>query len=159
MVVFHGRSHVQTVWSTKTLTRPGNVTVSPPAPCYLGNTSVAAVMSTSYWKDYSTTAEALLTVAHEAIHLSGVVGARFSNGVLAGDQQAEAKATCFGMQWIPYVAGLLGDTPDDALAIAEYYWDFMDPQIQNSSNAQYWSADCQPGGAMDRRPAGSTDWP
>jgi hypothetical protein len=116
-------------------------------------------MTTAYWKAYSTLTEALLTVAHEAIHLSGVVGARFSNGVQGGTTQPEAKATCYGMQWIPYVAQQLGDTPDDGLAIEQYSWDLMDPQLENSVNGPYGSADGRPGGAMDMRPAGSTAWP
>ena len=159
VVVIHGKSQVKTIWITRTVVRPERTTIGPPASCYLGSTNVARMMSTAYWADYSRYAEAMLTLAHESIHLSGVVGGRLSNGVQAGVPNAEAKATCYGMQWMPYVAEQLGDTSGDALAIAQFFWDFQYPRIQTGPNPQYWSADCKPGGAMDVRLAGTTDWP
>ncbi len=159
VVVVGGKSQVRSVWVTKTVLKPGATTVGPPAPCYIGTDGPQQMKTTSYWAGYSQLAEALLTVAHEAIHLSGVVGGRLSNGVLAGVQDSEAKATCFGMQWIPYVAEQLGDTHDDAIAIAQFYWEMIYPQIQTGRNPQYWSASCVAGGAMDVRPAGTTHWP
>ena len=52
----------------------------------------------------------------------------------------------------------LGDTPDDAQAIADYFWTKLYPQEQTEEPA-YWSAQCRPGGALDERPPGSTMWP
>ena len=72
--------------------------------------------------------------------------------------QAEAKADCYGMQWMPYVAEQLGDTPDDAQAIARWFWDKVYP-LSRPTHPEYWSADCRPGGALDARPAGTTAWP
>jgi len=100
----------------------------------------------------------MLTLAHESIHLSGVVAGVLSNGVAAGDQQAEAKADCYGMQWVPYVAEQLGDAPDDAQAIADFLWDDLYPLLEQAQ-PNYWSGDCHPGGPTDMRPAGSTAWP
>jgi hypothetical protein len=159
LVTVDGKTHVTTAWLTKTLIRPGRIVDGPPAPCYQGNENYTQAMTTAYWTNYSVVAQAILTIAHEAIHLSGVVGGRLRGGIYGGDPEAEAKANCEGMQWLPYVAEQLGDTPDDAQAIATYYWQLIYPLIQNSAYPGYWSSDCVPGGAMDIRPAGSTVWP
>ncbi len=129
-----------------------------PSPCYLGAGKKAEPMSAAYWASYAQYAVAILTLAHESIHLGGIVGGTLSNGLAVGDQQAEAKADCFGMQWMPYVAEQLGDTPDDAQALARYFWDEVYP-LSLPSHPQYWSADCRPGGALDTRPPGTTAWP
>ncbi len=84
-------------------------------------------MSPAYWSAYNSYSIAILTLAHESIHLGGAVGGMLSNGLTVGDPQAEAKGDCFGMQWMPYVARQLGDTPDDAQAIARYFWDKVYP--------------------------------
>lgn len=131
----------------------------PPGRCYLGNLRVARKMPTSYWDAYWDYSTAILTLAHEAIHLGGMVGARFGNGVVAGDPEHEAKANCFGMQWMSFVAQQLGAAPDDAQAIALFYWDVIYPDYKDSAYSDYWSADCRPGGPMDIRPAGKTSWP
>ena len=109
-------------------------------------------------RDTRATPIAILTLAHESIHLGGVVGGRLSNGLAAGDQQAEAKADCSGMQWMPYVAEQLGDTPDDAQAIATYFWDKIYP-LSRATHPEYWSPDCRPGGALDAHLPGATAWP
>jgi hypothetical protein len=119
---------------------------------------MAAKKSPAYWAAYDLDAIAIFTLAHEAIHLGGVVGGTLSNGTAVGDPQAEAKADCYGMQWIPYVAQQLGDTPDDAQAIARYVWDKVYP-LSQPTHPEYWSPDCRPGGALDERPAGATAWP
>ena len=49
-------------------------------------------------------ADAIRTLAHESIHLSG---SSVGDGA-AGDPLGEAKANCHGMQWMPYVAEQLG---------------------------------------------------
>jgi len=128
-------------------------------PCYLGAGKTAAVMPALWWAGYAGYARAVLTLAHESVHLGGVVGGQLANGMPVGDQQAEAKANCYGMQWMQYVAVRLGDTSDDAQAIATYFWDKLYPQAKSSAYGQYWSAECRPGGALDIRPAGSTVWP
>lgn len=148
-------------WVWKTRQVPTTVTTQVPGPlrpCYVGGQFLATPTAT-FWSDYQSYAEAILTLAHESIHLGGMVGGQLSNGLLVGDQQAEAKAECYGMQWMPYVAEQLGDTPDDAEAIAQWMYERYYPGYQTSPYPQYWSADCRPGGAMDIRSAGSTVWP
>ena len=54
---------------------------------------------------YDLDAVAVLTLARESIHLSGIAG---------------ANADCLGLHWMPYVAEQLGDAPEDAHAIARY---------------------------------------
>jgi hypothetical protein len=132
---------------------------SPPARCYLGNKTVAREMPDSYWEAYWMYSNAILTVAHEALHLGGLVGTRFPNGVVAGDPDSEAKANCYGMQWMPWIAQELGATPDDAQAIAAFYWDVIYPEYKDTAYSRYWSADCRPGGPLDQRPASKTAWP
>jgi hypothetical protein len=126
-------------------------------PCYLGAGKTAAPMNAAYWSAYENYSIAILTLAHESIHLSGIVGGTLSNGLAVGDPQAEAKADCYGMQWMPYVAEQFGDTPDDAAAIARYFWDKIYPLDIN--HPPYWSAQCIPGGALDLHLAGTTSWP
>ena len=127
-------------------------------PCYLGAGRTAAPMPQAYWSDYANDAIAILTLAHESVHLGGTVGGMLANGLAVGDPQAEAKADCYGMQWMPYVVEQLGDTADDAHAIARYFWDEIYPRSL-PAHAQYWSADCRPGGALDERPSGTAAWP
>ena len=129
-----------------------------PVPCYLGAGKTAAPMTPAYWQNYENVAIAILTLAHESIHLSGIVGGTLSNGLAVGDPQAEAKADCYGMQWMPYVAEQLGDTPDDAQAIARYFWDKVYP-LDLTLDPAYWSAQCVPGGALDLHLPGATAWP
>ncbi len=129
-----------------------------PGPCYLGGDRTAARMPASFWANYTSDALAILTLAHEAVHLSGVVGGTLASGLAVGDPQAEAKANCYGMQWMPYVAEQLGDSPADAQAIADYFWERIYPLTRSAAPA-YWSADCRPGGALDTRPVGATAWP
>jgi hypothetical protein len=117
-------------------------------------------MPPSFWSDYERYASAIVTLAHEAIHAGGVVGGRLPSGLAVGDQQAEAKAECYGMQWMRYVAVRLGDTPDDAQAIAAYFWDKLYPRGRTSANPEYWSADCRPLGTLEIEvPGESTAWP
>jgi hypothetical protein len=127
-------------------------------PCYLGGGRTAAPQTPAYWARYESISIAILTLAHESIHLGGTVGGTLPNGLAVGDTQAEAKADCFGMQWMPYVAEQLGDSPADAQAIARYFWDKV-YGLSRATHPEYWSADCRPGGALDARPAGTTAWP
>ena len=129
-----------------------------PVPCYLGGGKTAASEPAAYWTAYENYAIAILTLAHESIHLGGTVGGTLSNGLAVGDPEAEAKADCYGMQWMPYVAEQLGATPDDALAIARYFWDKVYP-LSRAAHPEYWSPDCRPGGSLDTRAPGTAAWP
>ena len=131
----------------------------PPARCYLGNKMIAREMSEPTGRATGSTPTRSSRSPTRRLHLGGLVGTRFSNGVVAGDPDSEAKANCFGMQWMPYVAQELGAAPDDAQAIATFYWDVIYPEYKNSTYSRYWSAECRPGGSMDQRPAGKTAWP
>ncbi len=128
-----------------------------PGPCYLGGGRTAAPMSAAFWADYAGYATAILTLAHESIHAGGTVGGRLPSGLAVGDPLAEAKADCFGMQWIPYVAQRLGDTADDAQAVATYFWETIYPR-ERAAAPQYWSADCRSRGPLDLGPPGAA-WP
>jgi hypothetical protein len=129
-----------------------------PTPCYPPDGRVQAVDAT-FWEDYDAYATAILTLAHESIHLGGTVGLRLANGTVRGDPLAEAKAQCWGMQWMPYVAEQLGDSAADAQAIATYWWDRDYPRYEQLAGGQYWSADCRSGGALDLHLPGATAWP
>lgn len=159
-VTVRGKTVWRTVTKTVTVTKQVPTQVQqqvpgPPAACFSNNTMLP-VADSAFWPGYHDYAMAMLALAHEAIHLGGAVGGRLSSGSLVGDQQAEAHANCYGLQWIPYVATQLGDTPEDALAIAQYAYTEIYPHYQGTA---YWSADCVPGGAMDIRPDKSTAWP
>jgi len=105
--------HVALLEGTRRRTKAVKQPVSAIVPCYLGGGRRAAAMSPAYWSAYNAYSIGILTLAHESIHLGGAVGGTLSNGLRVGDPQAEAKGDCFGMQWMPYVAQQLGDTPDD----------------------------------------------
>ena len=106
-------------------------------------------MTPAFWGSYAVYAVAILTLAHESIHLAGIVGGELGNDLKVGDQLAEAKADCYGMQWMPYVARQLGDTRPDAQAIADYYWRTIYRSERASTFPQYWSANCANGRALD----------
>jgi hypothetical protein len=126
-------------------------------PCYLGAGRAVAPMPRAWWSAYEGYATAMLVLAHESVHAGGIVGGQLASGLAVGDPQAEAKADCFGMQWIPYVAQRLGDTADDAQALAIYVWDTVYPRMRTAA-PQYWSGDCRPGGPLDLEPPGAA-WP
>lgn len=128
----------------------------PPNPCF----SAATNEPSTYWQSYDQLVEGIATLAHEPIHLWQIQ----SGYRVPSDSLVESQATCAGMQWIPYVAEQLGDTADDAQAIADFYWLIDYPGMKNATTSYeqthpYWSADCVPGGALDIRAAGSTVWP
>jgi hypothetical protein len=120
--------------------------------CYLGGLHGAREMPQSYWQSYGEISNAMLTLAHESIHLQANVGDLY-------DPLGEAKASCYGMQLIPLVAQELGATPDDAEAIATYYWDVIYPDYRTGAYSAYWSASCRAGGSMDIRADGKQAWP
>jgi len=156
------RSHTADVPARSSLAgrkaQPGAPRHRAVVPCYLGNDRTAAIRPPSFWDTYTRYALALLTLAHESVHLSGVVGGVLPNGLAVGDPRAEAKADCFGMQWIGYLARSLGDTPADAESLGRYVWERIYP-ASAAAHPRYWSADCRPGGAFDRRPTGAAAWP
>ena len=119
--------------------------------CY----SVVKAGSTAYWNAYGRYAEAILTLAHEAIHTQQAVLGR----ARPSDDLVEAQAECSGMQWMRWVAEQLGDSQEDGEAIARYFWIGMYPQVGSFRGRPYWSADCRAGGKLDIRAADATVWP
>jgi hypothetical protein len=135
---------------------PAVCTDSSETTCY----STADGWSDSYFEQYDDYAQALITLAHESIHvIQGTIG-----NVVPADTLVEAQAECSGLQWAAQVAVQLGDTPDDAQTIATYLWLLTYPGEAHLTDAYamqhpYWSADCTPGGPLDIRAPGSTVWP
>jgi hypothetical protein len=159
-VKVHGRQVWRTVTVSVTRSVPTEVTTQVPGvpgPCYVNGSQVYDPSDDRFWSDYANYAWAILTLAHESIHLGGVVGGQLSSGVEVGDPLAEARANCSGMQWMPWVAEQLGDTPDDALAIAQFTYDDIYPA--EAAGTPYYSADCKPGGPMDVRADKTGAWP
>jgi hypothetical protein len=145
------RDHVVVRQRTLRVKRTVKRTVtSSPGPCFVGGEPRAG--DNAFWSAYADTATALLAVAHETIHLTQ----DRSGTLLLPPSQAESEAQCVGMQRMAYVAEQLGDTDDDAEAIAQYAYDDIYP---NSKGTVYWSAACVPGGALDRRQPGARAWP
>jgi hypothetical protein len=138
--------------AAKLVKKTVNRKLTAAAPCYVGDLRSARKMNQAYWNAYGEYANAMLTVAHESIHLRAAPGDAF-------DPLGEAKASCYGMQWIAYVAQQLGAAADDAQAIARYYWDVIYPQYRTGAYNQYWSSDCRQGGSMDLHLPGKTSWP
>ena len=116
--------------------------LQPFAPCFVNGAQLNPT-DQPFWNQYFYVAEALQTLAHESIHLQG--------------DPVEADAECYGMQWVAYAAQQLGDTPDDAAAIAQYYATRLYPTRQSQSPA-YWSPECRPNGKLDLTP-GDNAWP
>jgi hypothetical protein len=160
-----GKWVTKKVWVTKPVwkqvTVPKTVTrevPGEPTPCYLGSNQFAEDMPRSYWQEYRNYAHAIQTLAHEAIHL-----AQYRAGVRVSSVQptAEIKAECYGTQWAPWVAEQLGATPDDARAIATYYYEVIYPNMQSvytNDGRPYWSPDCRQDGPLDLTP-GDGVWP
>jgi hypothetical protein len=115
--------------------------VQPAAPCFANGRALTG--GEPFWNDYFYTAEALQTLVHESIHLEG--------------DPVEANAECYGMQYLDDAAQQLGDTPDDAAAIAQYYATKLYPQRQTQAPA-YWSSGCHANGALDLTPNDGV-WP
>jgi hypothetical protein len=151
-----GGAPVPCFLGTPTTSFPGICTDATLTTCY----STANGWTDDYYRAYHEFAVAVSTLAHESIHV--VQGTK--GNVVPPDALIEAQAECSGMEWMPQVAVLLGDSPDDAQMIAEYFWLLVYPGKASLTAAYalqhpYWSADCKPGGALDTRPAGSTAWP
>jgi hypothetical protein len=80
------------------------------------------------------------TLAHEAMHLQGVID--------------EAKAECYGLQQMPRVARRLGASTEEAQALAVFAYRVIFPQLPRA----YRSPECAPGGALDLG-KGTPAWP
>ena len=133
----------------------------PTGPCYLGANRFAASMPDSFWSDYGDYSYAILMLAHEASHLGGdlgiVIPADYPGAGQVGYADDEARAECHGMQWTAYAAEQLGDTPDDAKAIARYDFDNIYPKY-TAKHPEYGSPDCRENGPLDLSP-GDGRWP
>lgn len=159
------RTVVRTV--VKAVQVPTMVTTEQPGPavpCYVDGPgrapSFAVELPRADVRAYEDTAEAILTLAHEAVHLGGAVGGTTTSGLAYGDPLAEARAECSGMQWVAYVAQQLGGSAADAVAISQFQARWRYPLRNTPGNAaEYWSADCVAGGAFDIRTDRAAPWP
>ena len=139
-----------------TTAAPGICTDASETTCY----STANEWSDDYYKQYDDYAQALITLAHESIHvIQGTKG-----NVVPPDSLVESQAECSGMQRTALVAQQFGDTPDDAEAVADYVWLLTYPSEAHPDDAYsiqhpYWSMDCMPGGPLDIWAPGTTLWP
>jgi hypothetical protein len=79
------------------------------------------------------TAEALMTLAHESMHLRG--------------WEDEATAQCYGVQELAFTVERLGGSPAEGVAVADYML-----SLQKWLPSDYQSAECRPGGALDLHP-------
>lgn len=140
------RSVTQKVTKTKQV--PKTITTQvpgPPVPCY-GLANAAPAVG---WAEYDKYAMGMLVLAHESVHLYDLTAGR------PIDLPFEARAECFGMQWLVYVATKLGAAADDARSIATYVLEKIYPRYQGT---RYWSADCRQDGPLDLSP-GDGVWP
>ncbi len=125
-------------WRTKTVQ---SIPLAEPVACFANGRQLS--QDPLFWDDYFQTAEALQTLVHEAIHLRG--------------DPVESHAECYGMQSFALAAEQLGDTADDAAAIASYYATKLYP-LRRTQSPEYWSADCRPNGPLDLTPNDNV-WP
>lgn len=151
-VMVNGHPTVRLAWRVKLV--PKTVRRrrrSAPRPCFAHGAPVAG-MTNVFWSRYADEASAILVLAHETVHLT-----QYRAGAQVQPQaEVESEAQCLGMQWMPAVAVQLGDTPDDAEAIAQYTYAEIYP---NFKGTPYWSAACVAGGSLDRRAPSHPAWP
>jgi hypothetical protein len=93
-----------------------------------------AARSTSCGDDVQKTAWALNTLAHEAIHLRGILD--------------EGITECYSVQHLALAAQRLGATPAQAQNLALLHWETGVPQLPE----QYSAQDCGDGAPLDLRP-------
>lgn len=98
-----------------------------------GRASLADAIRGPCGRRAKSVAEAVLTLAHEAMHLRGI--------------QSEGVAQCYGIQEIPYVAVRLGGTLEDGAALAAYAM-----ALQQGMPQEYQSPECHAGGRLDLDP-------
>lgn len=146
------RVHGRTVWRwrDRIVTRLRTVTTTvqqpvflPPAPCSVDGQPSTTLMTSGQWDAYDGYVTAMLILAHESIHLAGI--------------EDDARANCYGMQAIAYIAEQFGDTPDDAHSLALYFYDQLYPGYL-PDHPDYWSSDCYENGPLDRTPNDGS-WP
>jgi hypothetical protein len=82
-------------------------------------------------------AMALQVVSHESYHLWGTA--------------EEAKAECYGLQSIFYVATQLGASLEQGKALGRLYWTSL-YRVHGAQWPKYYSPDCRDGGPLDLRP-------
>ena len=99
-----------------------------------------AARSTSCGDDVQRTAWAVNTLAHEAIHLRGIL--------------EEGTTECYAVQHLALAAQRLGATPAQAQNLALLHWETGVPQLPD----QYRSPDCSDGDPLDLRPKDPV-WP
>jgi hypothetical protein len=75
---------------------------------------------------------AVHVLTHEAMHMAG--------------ERDEARAECLAVQRDAQLARALGDTPEQASALARQYWRTVYPQLPDD----YRSAACAPDGGLDQ---------
>lgn len=147
--------------------------LGPPTPCFVGGeptaenricnvdgacySAAATNVGDGYWDAYCDFANAILSLAHEPIHLQQAQ----AGTVVPADSLVEAQAECSAMQWLPWVATQLGASEDDGQSLADFAWKLLYPTRAGTDSPErpYWSAECRPGGALDIRPAGTATWP
>ncbi len=79
------------------------------------------------------TAEALMTLAHESMHLRGWAD--------------EATAQCYGIQEVAFTVEQLGGSAAEGAAVASYML-----ALQRWMPEEYQSGECRPGGQLDLHP-------
>jgi hypothetical protein len=88
-------------------------------------------------------AMALQVVSHESYHLWGAF--------------EEAKAECYGLQSVFYVATQLGASLERGKELGRLYWTSL-YRVHGTQWPKYYSPDCRNGGRLDLRPRDSR-WP
>ena len=124
---------------TRYATKPTSVLISPEICTEL---TTLAESHTRVWRDEwpDALARSLGSLAHEAAHVSGI--------------RDEAKADCYGLQWIVRAARMLGRTRAEGAYLARIYLKHWRPWLQ----PPYVSRECRSGGRLDLHPQ-SSRWP
>ena len=100
-----------------------------------------AERSSSCGDDVQTLAWAIGTVAHESVHLRGILD--------------EALTECYAMQYLAFTAERLGTTPQQARNLALLHWETSPAKKPEQYQAP---SGCEDGGKLDVRPADPV-WP
>jgi hypothetical protein len=124
---------------TRYTTRPTSVLISPEICTQL---TTLAESHTPVWRDDwpDALARSVASLAHEAAHVSGI--------------RDEAKADCYGLQWIGRAARMLGRTRAEGAYLATLYLKHWRPWHPPA----YLSGECRNRGKLDLNPQ-STVWP
>jgi hypothetical protein len=119
--------------------KPTSVLISPEICTEL---TTLAQSHTRVWRDEwpDALARSVGSLAHEAAHVSGI--------------RDEAKADCYGLQWIVRAARMLGRTRAEGVYLATIYLKHWRPWLR----PPYVSRECRSGGKLDLHPQ-SSRWP